>query len=82
MTNIRRHSDADFVEMSVTVSNEGAFEFSIVDNGSRFQPADIANKGRGLKNIKSRASLINAKTSWRENRRGGNRFELTLAPNS
>ena len=80
LTNIRRHSDADFVEMSVTVSDSGAVEFSIIDNGSGFQPEDSANKGRGLRNIKSRASLINAKASWRENGRGCNRFELTLAP--
>jgi signal transduction histidine kinase len=80
LTNIRRHSDADFVEMSVAVSNEGAFEFSIIDNGANFQPAGIRGKGRGLRNIKSRASLINAKASWKENGRDGNRFELTLAP--
>ena len=77
LTNIRRHSNADVVEMTVKVRDDGRFILNIDDNGKAFDP-DGNNKGRGINNIKARASLINASVSWKEGRRGGNRFSLTI----
>ena len=78
LTNIRRHSDADTVKMSVKVKRDGRFVLNIDDNGKRFEPDGANNKGRGIGNIRARASLINAKVLWKEARRGGNRFILTI----
>jgi signal transduction histidine kinase/ligand-binding sensor domain-containing protein len=78
LTNIRRHSDADTVEMTVKIKDDGRFVLSILDNGKRFEPAGTSNNGRGIGNIKARASLINAKVLWKEARRGGNQFSLTI----
>ena len=78
LTNIRRHSDADIVEMTVKVKDDRRFVLSINDNGKGFEPDGSNNKGRGIGNIRARASLINAKVLWKEARRGGNRFTLTI----
>jgi len=78
LTNIRRHSDAKTVEMTVKVKEDGRFVLNIIDNGKRFEPGGTNNNGRGIGNIRARTSLINAKVLWKEARRGGNRFSLTI----
>jgi signal transduction histidine kinase/ligand-binding sensor domain-containing protein len=77
LTNIKRHSDADLVEMKIEVPEDAAFLMTIRDNGSAFQPA-AAGKGRGISNIRSRANLINGRAAWKERRRGGNVFSLRI----
>lgn len=76
LTNIRSHSDADLVEMTVTIA-DGRFKLAIQDNGRPFQPAGSKRKGRGIANVKARASLINADVAWNEID-DGNRFSLTI----
>lgn len=78
LTNIAAHSDATCVEMSVEI-DDGQFALTINDDGARFDPEDSAHKGRGIANIKSRASLIDARVTWNENESGGNRFSLKLS---
>ncbi len=64
LNNIARHSGAEFVEMKITDSAEDNFNLQIENDGRDFD-AKKAKKGRGLSNIKSRASLINAEVSWK-----------------
>jgi signal transduction histidine kinase len=75
LANIRRHSNADHVEMSVTAADH-EFRLSISDNGTAFQPDSSAGKGRGIANIRSRANLIGGGVAWKESRRGGNTFTV------
>ncbi len=63
LNNIARHSGAEFVEMKITDSDEDNFNLKIENDGRDFD-ADKAKKGRGLANIKSRASLIDAEVGW------------------
>jgi signal transduction histidine kinase len=78
LTNIKKHSSADHVEMSVEVNGDGHLNLQIDDNGKPFYPDGNSTKGRGVANIKARASLVNAKVSWKGLRSGGNRFVLNI----
>jgi signal transduction histidine kinase/ligand-binding sensor domain-containing protein len=82
ITNITRHSDASLVEMSVEVSANERFILTIGDDGSSFQPDDSISKGRGISNIRSRASIINAEIAWNDRSGGGNLFSLEIAGKS
>jgi signal transduction histidine kinase/ligand-binding sensor domain-containing protein len=79
LTNIKRHSDAQLVEMKVESSDEKPFVLTISDDGKGFEPRDADHKGRGVTNIKTRASLINARVGWKERHDGGNVFTLKIA---
>lgn len=74
LTNIKIHSDADKVEMELD-DRDDAFFMLVSDNGSAFRPEDKAGVGRGIANIKARASMIGATVDWAEN---GNRFMLRI----
>lgn len=76
LNNIKHHSDAKFVSMKTEVSTEKEFLLTIEDDGKFFDPEKIVSKGRGIGNIKSRAALIEAEISWRENESGGTIFQL------
>lgn len=76
LNNIKRHSDARTVEMKIEVSPEDEFVLSIEDDGTFFDPAEIASKGRGIVNIKSRVSLIKAEAVWEKTDGGNTRFSL------
>lgn len=76
LTNIKRHSDAKFVEMSVEISPENEFILQISDNGTPFDPSEKSLNGRGISNIKSRAALIEAEVFWQQNETGGTSFQL------
>ncbi len=81
LTNIASHSDATEVGMAVEINGDEQFALTITDDGTRFEPRTVgvrSYKGRGIANIRARASLINAQVAWNENERGGNRFSLTL----
>lgn len=77
LTNIKGHSDADLVAMTVKIADSGRFDLVIQDNGRSFQPDDVKPKGRGIANVKARATLIDADVSWKD-RDGGNLFTLTI----
>jgi signal transduction histidine kinase len=78
LTNISKHSDAEDVVMNVTVSGPDGFVMRIRDNGRLFQPAGVNGHGRGVANIRSRASLIGAKVKWKPDREGWNLFTLKI----
>jgi signal transduction histidine kinase/ligand-binding sensor domain-containing protein len=78
LTNIKRHSTADRVDMSVSISDEGEFRLVIDDNGEPFLMNGKKLAGRGIANIRARASLIRAKVDWSVKRESGNRFSLAL----
>lgn len=76
LTNIKRHSDAQFVALKIEISPENEFVLTVADDGTFFNPAETATKNRGVANIKSRAALINAKIAWEKGAAGGNIFQL------
>lgn len=79
--NIKRHSVATLVEMEVSVSESREFVLEIADNGNYFDPAAAGIKsGRGIANIRSRASLVNAELGWEPKEGGGTRFSLRKPP--
>jgi signal transduction histidine kinase len=78
LTNIKRHSDARLVDMKIESHEDEVFVLKISDDGTIFEPDGTNHKGRGIANIRSRASLINAKTAWKKRRTGGNCFSLRI----
>ncbi|MGQ0542662.1 MAG: sensor histidine kinase [Blastocatellia bacterium] len=79
LTNIHRHADASLVEMKISVSESQHFEMVITNNGIPFSPSDTSQKsGRGVANIRSRASLIQADIDWQTGSNEGNRFWLRI----
>ena len=79
LTNISKHSDARVVELHVRIPEPGGLVLSIVDDGKLFQPAGTNGSGRGVANIRSRASLIGARVRWKADDQGRNVFTLKLA---
>jgi signal transduction histidine kinase len=79
VSNIWRHAGATHVKMAVHSSPDGDFVLTIEDNGRVFN-ADAGRKsdGRGLANMRARASLIDAEISWVRNEGDGTLFTLRL----
>ncbi len=77
LTNIKNHSTADRVDMTVDES-DGEFVMEIRDNGETFVPEMSTSGGRGIANIKARASMIGAETAWEPAAGSGNRFVLKV----
>ncbi|MGH9905965.1 MAG: ATP-binding protein, partial [Pyrinomonadaceae bacterium] len=76
LNNICRHAEATQVKMTVKAP-QGDFELTIEDNGASFDPASENNhEGRGLANMRARASLIDAEISWSPRDGGGTMFTL------
>jgi ligand-binding sensor domain-containing protein/two-component sensor histidine kinase len=79
VSNICRHSGAGRVGLTVTLI-DGDLTLTLVDDGSGFDPRDKkAGLGRGVANIRARASLIEADVSWKRNPSGGTIFTLQKA---
>jgi signal transduction histidine kinase len=77
LNNICRHSGASHVKMQVGITAGGDFELTITDNGWEFDPAQETRKeGRGLANMRARASLIDAELNWEKQEYGGTIFTL------
>jgi signal transduction histidine kinase len=77
VSNITRHAGATRVRLAVSTSQEGAFLLMLEDNGRDFEPKDRKKKqGRGLANIRARASLIEAEVNWKKRAGGGTQFTL------
>ena len=77
VSNISRHSEATRVRLSAKTSEDGAFLLTIEDDGRDFEPQDGKRKqGRGLANIRARASLIEAEVNWKRRMGGGTEFTL------
>ncbi len=78
VNNISRHANATKVRMVVGVSEAGDFSLTIEDNGGDFgQGSGKRVEGRGLANMRARASLIDAEINWSTLSSGGTVFELT-----
>jgi signal transduction histidine kinase len=71
------------VKVNATVSPAEAFELRIEDDGHGFDEAGARkNSGRGVANIRGRASMIAADASWHKRAGGGTVFELRLPQNA
>jgi signal transduction histidine kinase/ligand-binding sensor domain-containing protein len=79
VSNIWRHAGATRVKMTVAVAANGDFVLQLQDNGKDFDPGKQNNlQGRGLANMRARASLIDANISWEKSPDGGTIFTLQL----
>jgi signal transduction histidine kinase len=79
MSNIWRHAGATHVKMTVAADLGGDFVLQLQDNGRDFDPREPKNlAGRGLANMRARASLIGAEISWEKQESGGTVFTLQL----
>jgi signal transduction histidine kinase len=79
VSNIWRHAGATRVKMTVEVTANGDFVLQLQDNGKEFDPTQSNNlEGRGLANMRARASLIDADISWEKSSEGGTIFTLQL----
>jgi signal transduction histidine kinase len=77
LSNICRHAQARNVKMRVGMSDKGVFELAIEDDGRGFDPHDAQKKaGRGVANIRARASMIDAEVEWSKRDGGGTVFML------
>jgi signal transduction histidine kinase len=80
VSNIWRHAGATQVKMTVAVVQDGDFVLQLEDNGKNFDPAEQRNlAGRGLANMRARASLIDADIAWKKSPNGGTVFTLKKA---
>ncbi|HEY0547626.1 MAG TPA: two-component regulator propeller domain-containing protein [Pyrinomonadaceae bacterium] len=80
ISNICRHAAAHRVRLEVSLTQENELILKLTDDGGGFDQRDKkAGSGRGLANIRARASLIEAEVSWRRNPRGGTLFTLRKA---
>jgi signal transduction histidine kinase len=65
LSNICRHSGARHVKMKAALSADNVFELGIEDDGRGFAESEPRkNSGRGLANIRARASMIDAEVQW------------------
>jgi signal transduction histidine kinase len=78
VSNICRHSTATRVRLEVFINEESELIVLLEDDGQGFDSKNngAAKRGRGLANIRSRASLIEADASWSKRREGGTIFTL------
>jgi signal transduction histidine kinase/ligand-binding sensor domain-containing protein len=77
LSNICRHANARHVKMSVAVTEAGVFDLQIEDDGRGFDRSETKKKpGRGVANIRARASMIDAEVEWAKRDGGGTMFTL------
>jgi len=80
LSNICRHANAKHVKMAAAISPESEFELSIADDGRGFDEGDAKKpSGRGVANIRARASMIDADVEWKKRNGGGTVFRLNRA---
>ncbi|HSP64284.1 MAG TPA: ATP-binding protein, partial [Pyrinomonadaceae bacterium] len=77
LSNICRHAHARHVKMSANVTSGGAFDLVIEDDGRGFDRSEAKKKpGRGVANIRARASMIDAEVEWSKRDAGGTVFRM------
>ena len=76
LSNICRHANARHVKMSATVQDGNVFELAIEDDGRGFDRSEKKSPGRGVANIRARASMIDAEVEWRKRDGGGTVFRM------
>lgn len=80
VSNLARHAEATRALLKVETSLEGEFLLTLEDDGRDFAPQGRKVKpGRGLANIRARASLIEAEVNWKKRKGGGTQFTLRKA---
>lgn len=79
INNISRHANASRVILSARIESSGDFVLEIADNGRGIDLQRAGKRGRGIANIRSRASLIEAEVDWQSPQEGGTRFTLRRA---
>jgi signal transduction histidine kinase len=80
ISNICRHASAHRVRLTVTLTGDNELVLKLADDGGGFDQRDKkAGRGRGLANIRARASLIEAEVAWSRNPNGGTIFTLRKA---
>jgi signal transduction histidine kinase len=80
VNNVCRHSSATLVKLCAKMDAESVLLIELEDNGCGFDLTKADGKaGRGLTNIRSRASLIEAEVSWQPRAAGGTVFTLRKA---
>ena len=66
------------MEVTATLSPAHEFELRIEDDGRGFDEGETKKKsGRGVANIRARASMIDANVQWNIRNAGGTVFTLT-----
>lgn len=79
LSNVRKHSEADRVE--IQVRNDRDFSLLISDNGQGYDPAEVARRGEahvGLHIMRERAARMRAAIKMESRPGGGTRIALTL----
>jgi len=77
LSNICRHAQAKRVTMRAALKEGDVFELAIEDDGRGFDRSDVKKKpGRGVTNIRARASMIEAEAEWTKRDGGGTIFTL------
>ncbi|HEU4391312.1 MAG TPA: ATP-binding protein, partial [Blastocatellia bacterium] len=77
ISNVCRHAGATIVKLTAEIDGAGDFVVILEDNGRGFDPgARAARTGRGLTNMRARASLIEAKIEWSSKPGRGATFTL------
>ncbi len=80
LSNICRHAHAKHVKMGAMVTDTNVFELAIDDDGRGFDRSEARkNPGRGVANIRARASMIDANVEWSKRDGGGTAFTLRKA---
>jgi signal transduction histidine kinase/ligand-binding sensor domain-containing protein len=77
LSNICRHANAKHVKMSAMMTDGNVFELAIEDDGRGFDRSEAkTNPGRGVANIRARASMIDADVEWNKRASGGTVFRM------
>jgi signal transduction histidine kinase len=77
LSNICRHANAKHVKITAEL-DAGVFELAIEDDGRGFDRSEMRKKpGRGVANIRARASMIDAEVEWAKRDGGGTVFRLS-----
>lgn len=77
ISNVCTHADARRVWLKTEVGDDGTLVVALEDDGRGFDAGSKHEKtGRGLGNMRSRASLIDAEIEWRARDGGGTVFTL------
>jgi signal transduction histidine kinase/streptogramin lyase len=77
ISNLARHAGATRVRLAIKTSATGDFLLTLEDDGRDFDPhSRKVRQGRGLANMRTRASMIEAEVNWSKRAGGGTQFTL------
>jgi signal transduction histidine kinase len=80
VSNLARHAGATRARLVVKTTTTGDFLLTLEDDGRDFDPhSRKVRQGRGLANMRARASMIEAEVNWSKRAGGGTQFTLRKA---